>query len=257
MRIGEIKRRAKVLRNLARPSACLVALVYILIIAALNAIPAYRETLIQLGYAVRWTPLYGALTILLGVLTQMVAMGFNSFYALNLARRRPAGVGTMFGSFYDFGRFFTLSILIYFFVFLWTLLLVIPGIIAGYRYAMAPYILRDHPEISPMEAIRRSKEMMAGNKMRLFLLQLSFIGWMILSALTFGILSLWVTPHMAVSEAVFYETLCGRFPDASVADEDDGSYTMASFVEDENPEEYRELVDDDEEFRRYQDNQRK
>ena len=90
------------------------------------------------------------------------------------------------------------------YVLLWTLLLIIPGIIAGYNYAMTAYILAEHPELTASEAIDRSKQMMSGNRWRFFCLQFSFIGWDILSAVTLGVGSLWVRPYRQAAYAAFY-----------------------------------------------------
>ena len=95
--------------------------------------------------------------------------------------------------------------LMYLFVFLWTLLLIIPGIIKCFSYAMTPFILEENPELSANEAIDRSRAMMKGHKFDLFWLFLSFIGWIILAAIPFGIGFLWLTPYMETSVAAFYE----------------------------------------------------
>lgn len=91
------------------------------------------------------------------------------------------------------------------FITLWSLLLIIPGIIKAYEYSMVPYILSDYPGISRKEAFEISKDMMNGNKMSLFLLEFSFIGWYILSALTFNIVGvLYVYPYVHATIAEFY-----------------------------------------------------
>lgn len=88
---------------------------------------------------------------------------------------------------------------------LWSLLLVIPGIVKAYEYAMIPYILADNPSISREEAFRMSADMMRGNKWKAFVLDLSFFGWMILSALTFGLLGIfWVDPYIHATGAELY-----------------------------------------------------
>lgn len=89
-------------------------------------------------------------------------------------------------------------------IFLWTLLLIVPGIIKSLSYAMTPYITVEHPELSATEAINESKKMMNGNKWRLFVLELSFIGWILLAFLTLGIGFLWLTPYMQTTFAAFY-----------------------------------------------------
>ena len=95
------------------------------------------------------------------------------------------------------------------YVFLWALLFVIPGIIATYSYAMTSYILAENPELTASEAIDMSKEMMEGNRFRLFCLHMSFIGWAILCVFTFGIGYLWLAPYMQAAQAAFYREVSG------------------------------------------------
>ena len=92
-------------------------------------------------------------------------------------------------------------------ILLWYLLLFIPGIIMSFAYAMTPYILEEHPELSAWDASTRSRDMMKGHKFDLFYLYLSFIGWGILSVLTCGIGFIWLIPYMQMSVAAFYEDL--------------------------------------------------
>ena len=96
-----------------------------------------------------------------------------------------------------------------FYIFLWSLLFVIPGIVKSYSYAMTYYILRDNPGISASEAIGRSRLMMRGHKLELFFLQLSFLGWILLSILTCGIGFLLVRPYMQTAQAAFYDRVRG------------------------------------------------
>lgn len=91
-------------------------------------------------------------------------------------------------------------------VVLWTLLLIVPGIIKSYEYAMIPYILADNPGISSKEAFRRSKALMNGHKFDLFIFQLSYIGWSILGSIVcFGFGMLFVTPYISAGNAEFYK----------------------------------------------------
>ena len=93
---------------------------------------------------------------------------------------------------------------------LWAMLFIIPGIIKVYSYRMVPYILAEDPEIGANEAITRSREMMNGHKWNAFVLDLSFIGWMLLSGLTFGILSIfYVNPYVYQTDAELYKALKG------------------------------------------------
>ena len=93
------------------------------------------------------------------------------------------------------------------FVCLWTLLLIIPGIIKALAYSMTPFILVENPELSAYDAIKLSEKMMTGHKWDLFILYLSFIGWFILACFTFGIGFLWLTPYVEMSVCEFYEDL--------------------------------------------------
>lgn len=103
-------------------------------------------------------------------------------YNLNLVDHKDARVDDLFSQFHRLGQGFCMQFFRWLFIFLWSLLFVIPGIIAGYRYAMTAYILLENPEMTAREAITASKELMKGNKLRLFCLTLSFIGWAFLCA---------------------------------------------------------------------------
>lgn len=110
-------------------------------------------------------------------------------YNLALLDRQERSMRTLWTGFSSFGKALGLRLLTALFVFLWSLLLVIPGIIAAYRYSMAFFVLTEDPNIGVSEAIRVSKQMMRGNKWRLFCLQFSFIGWALLAALPAGLAS--------------------------------------------------------------------
>ena len=97
------------------------------------------------------------------------------------------------------------------FVFLWTLLLIIPGIIKGFAYSLVPYILVDKPELSANEAINLSMKMMKGHKFDFFWLCLSFIGWILLAILTFGIGLFWLMPYMYTAYAAFYQDVKAEY----------------------------------------------
>lgn len=98
-------------------------------------------------------------------------------------------------------------ILITIYIFLWTLLLIIPGLIKSYSYALTPYILVEHPEMSANEAIEESMRLMDGHKFDLFYLQLSFIGWAILSILSLGLGFFWLIPYQMTAQAAFYRDI--------------------------------------------------
>lgn len=135
-----------------------------------------------------------------------MTLGYNQFYQ-NLVRRQEAEIETLFVHRDKLWHGFCLNFWNILYVFLWTLCFIIPGIMAGYSYAMAPYIANDHPEMTAREAITASKEMMKGQRWRLFCLEISFIGWELLAALTLGIGSFAVAPYMETAKASFYQDL--------------------------------------------------
>ncbi len=135
-----------------------------------------------------------------------IHLGYCTFL-LNICDYQKASLGDLFSQMGNFLKGFLLPLLTGIFVFLWSLLFIFPGVMKAYSYAMAPYILAENPDMSPLEAIRQSKEMMQGNRFRLFTLQLSFIGWELLALLTCGIGSLFVNPYRDVAMANFYRDL--------------------------------------------------
>ncbi|WP_240763217.1 DUF975 family protein [Paenibacillus thalictri] len=134
------------------------------------------------------------------------ALGLSMFF-VTFPRGGTPDISQLFAGFKRFLPALGLSLMIGLLTFLWTLLLIVPGIIAALRYSQAFYIMNDNPDIGVMDAIRTSKEMMDGQKMKLFLLQLSFIGWFLLGCITFGIAMLWVYPYFLAAMANFYEDL--------------------------------------------------
>ncbi|MBQ7624030.1 MAG: DUF975 family protein [Clostridia bacterium] len=107
----------------------------------------------------------------------------------------------------DFSQTFLIGLMTSVFVFLWSLLFVIPGIIKKYSYSMAYFIKADNPDYDWRKCIDASKAMMQGHKWDLFVLELSFIGWIIISYLLFGVGFLWLAPYMQASRAQFYESI--------------------------------------------------
>ncbi|MBP3609532.1 MAG: DUF975 family protein [Lachnospiraceae bacterium] len=136
-----------------------------------------------------------------------VTLGYVKFN-LNLVDRKPASFSDLFSEFHRFGTAFLMQLLRSVFTFLWSLLFVIPGIYAAYGYAMTPYILLENPEMTANEAIAASKKLMDGNRWRLFCLEMSFIGWILLAVMfTCGIGVLWLVPYMEASNAAFYREI--------------------------------------------------
>ncbi len=174
-------------------------------------------------------------TILMSLYGIVVGVGYY-FYTMKVARNQnDAGYQDLsYGLNFVF-KIILVTILTFIYIFLWSCLFVIPGIIASYRYRMAYYVLIDDPSISASEAIRRSKLLMAGRKMDLFVLDLSFLGWGILAVICSGIgygigtsifgnsyvfgsmmieilafvaylpLGIWLTAYMQIAEVYFYD----------------------------------------------------
>ena len=138
-----------------------------------------------------------------------LTLGLVCFF-LKKARGESAALDNLFDGFKSFVPGLKLFLLQFVYVFLWSLLFFIPGIIKAFSYSMSFYILHDNPNISAAEAITQSRQMMNGNKFKLFTLYLSFIGWCFLCLLTFGIGYLWLIPYMNLSIANFYEDLKQR-----------------------------------------------
>ena len=111
----------------------------------------------------------------------------------------------LFDGYKDFLRVFGTLLLEGVYILLWTLLLIVPGVIKSISYSQTTFVLKDNPELSFNAAIERSMAMMEGYKKQYFLLQLSFIGWILLSIITCGVLSLWVNPYISATNAHFYE----------------------------------------------------
>lgn len=194
MNRAELKARAKEsLGGGIFQNGWLMGVVTILIVSAITSIAGV-------------IPGIGALVALVIAGPLMFGKGF--IFLKQSRDGQPINLADLFKGFSeDFGQTFLLGLMIYIFTFLWSLLFIIPGIIKGLSYSMAFYIKADHPEMQWNECINESKRMMVGHKGELFVLYLSFIGWMIVGSLAFGIGSLWVCAYMEATEAQFYNEL--------------------------------------------------
>lgn len=152
------------------------------------------------------------------------ALGFAAFllggvielgYARFLLKQYDGGEldwHDLFSQFDRFGQGFAQFFLRNLYVFLWSLLLIVPGIIKDLSYSMTPFIMADNPSLSANEAIEKSKLMMEGHKWNLFVLQLSFIGWGLLAALTLNIGNLVLNPYRNAAMTAFYRELNAKHP---------------------------------------------
>ena len=139
---------------------------------------------------------------------------------LDIARKAHLSYKRLFTGFRSlkfFFKFVITEVLQFIFLICWYLLLIVPGIIKYYSYAMTEFILLDHPEYGPLQAITESKKMMYGHRMQLFILGLSFIGWFFLCIVTLGIASLWVVPYYGTARAKFYIDLKAEYEKNLVA----------------------------------------
>lgn len=203
---SELRERARgSLKGRWLPSV-LVVFIITVIVSALNVsevINTVKNIGIEAIPTVTW---YGTvLSIISFVISGALSYGQISYF-VNLTRGNNATLSDAFSGFSKLGKTFVLNLLIGIFTFLWTLLFIIPGIIKVFAYSMSYYVLRDNPDMTATEAITESRQLMDGNKFRLFCLQLSFIGWAFLGAITIiGIF--WVQAYIMAANAEFYNQI--------------------------------------------------
>ena len=156
-----------------------------------------------------------------------LTVGF-SLVAINFVRKNNPQIENLFVPFNDYVRTLVLWLINTIFTALWTLLLIVPGIIKSLSYSMSYYILIDDITISANDARKKSMALMEGHKWRLFCLYCSFIGWILLSILTFGILLFWVMPYIKVAHAEFYQSLIapGRQEILQIAEMSENNETL-------------------------------
>ena len=148
----------------------------------------------------------GFISIVVSLVAVVLSAGYI-LYAMSVRKGLETPYATMFDGFLFAGKIILLSIVQYIFIFLWSLLFIIPGFIAGYRYRFALYNLCENPEMGVMEALNMSKAQTRGHKWELFVLDLSWIGWNILCALTLGILSIWITPYIQQTDIGYFQAI--------------------------------------------------
>lgn len=220
----QMKRNAREAMRGKNPSIYLVTFVYFLIVEVLSmlsvtmqlkdmdiesimdAVMAGQEIFVeQLGF-------WGSLILLaVSLMSTVIGAGYR-WYTLLISRNIKAGVGEIFDAFGIFFKIIWLNIVMGIFIYLWSMLFIIPGIVAAYRYSFAIYILLDDPDKGIMQCIRESKAMTYGYKWELFVLDLSFIGWNLLTIIPF--VSIFVSPYTFVTLANYYNELSGWRPEA-------------------------------------------
>lgn len=171
-----------------------------------------------------------AISLLVGGLMNLGITDY--FQRLNYQQRAPMGV--LFSHVSQYKEAFLANLLVIVYIALWSILLVIPGIVAAYSYSMTFFIMQENPGMSATEAIKASKQLMRGHKLELFWLELSFLGWAILSMLTFGIGYFFLNPYFVATKTAYYDSI--RVLDRKERDEFDENETFYVDVSDDEAE---------------------
>lgn len=182
--------------------AAIATLIYYFVVVGISIVLA-----IVLGSQDASAGVGNALSNIVTVLLLPLAWGY-AVYCLNISRGQSPAYGELFDGFRQgyvkyLGTLFLQGI----YTILWMLLLIVPGIVKNYSYSMTSFVMKDNPTLKYNAAIEESMRLMKGHKMQLFLLDLSMIGWFILSCLTLGIGFLFLTPYNTTAHAAFYEDL--------------------------------------------------
>lgn len=228
-----LKQDAKDAMRMAQPHPALttlalfaISLAVSMLMQAISAIFSFAggltgsDALIFIGAAV---------SMVISIVVSLV-MGIMQYayyvYSLKVFKKEETGIGELFAHFPLMLKVFGLSLWIGLFTMLWSMLCFIPGIIAALRYSQAFYILAENPEKGIRECVNESKEMMSGRLWEYFVLQLSFILWVLLIPVTCGIASLYVEPYMTITNAGYYLSLKpAEFYDAPTDDYSNTAYT--------------------------------
>jgi len=157
------------------------------------------------GFVLGMIPVVGSLAASL-IVTPAFTLSMVRVYMTVAAGGKPE-VKDAFSGFDDFWSAFKVTFLVGLFTFLWSLLFIVPGIIKSISYSMSMYILAENKGKAALECIGESKAMTEGHKMELFVLSLSFIGWILLGSITLGIAYIWVLPYMQTTFVNAYHSL--------------------------------------------------
>lgn len=149
-------------------------------------------------------------SIVHALLANPIEVGGRRFFEKN-ANDPTTQFNTMFEGFQDYGRVLVTMLIRDVFILLWTLLLIIPGAMKAYSYRLVPYLVKDRPELSPMEVLAESEALMRGNRWQAFVMDLSFLGWLLLGVVTLNLGNIfWTNPYMNATDAELYRTLTGQ-----------------------------------------------
>lgn len=231
----QLKAEAKSITKGAAVSAYVFTLIYLVITFILNmilefatgSIAAELSAVMEMEIPFPTLGLSPLMVTFLSILISLVSMVLSAgyvIYTMGVRKGRTMPYATMFDGFTFVGRIVVLEILIFVYVFLWSLLFFIPGIIAGYRYRFALYNLCENPQLSASEALNMSKAQTRGHKWELFVLDLSFIGWSLLCGLTMGILSIWIMPYIQQTDIGYFEACKKASGVGYIPPADDGQF---------------------------------
>ena len=235
----ELKLNAKAITKSARVSAYQMTLLYLVIRFVLgladNYVSADNGTWVEIGdmqfqvqslfhHAAFPTPVVVFVSVLVWLLGCVLAAGYV-LYHQGVRRGEEMPISSLFDGFGFVGKIVLLNLVMTVFVALWSMLFIIPGIIAGYRYRFALYNLCENPELGVMDALNMSKAQTKGYKLDLFVLDLTFIGWSLLCGLTLGILSIWIAPYIQQTDLGYFEAIkaekgIGRIPGQDPGEDD-------------------------------------
>ena len=228
-----LKNNAKIIIRTAKPSLITAGLIFVAVSFLLNMLSSSvlgvnmtaddiqrylnyyvngdYQALLRLSESMSPPSSAYLINTLIQIVLYILGAGFLIFI-FNTVKSAGAVYGNLLDGFGLAGKLILLALLEGLFIFLWSLLFVIPGIIAAYRYRMAKFLLIDHPEMGVMECIRTSKQMMKGHKWECFVLDLSFIGWWLLTAIpSVGYaVSVWTTPYINTTYVLYYMALAGK-----------------------------------------------
>lgn len=186
----------------------IASLALVLMSELANALPYFTLKINVIAYLVGSWIMVAFLLLFIVPLTVGYANAHNALY---LGARNSVSDNMFTGAFRGYFRNLGGMLLMSLIVSLFSLLLYIPGIMRSYSYFLVPYLLKDKPELSVPEVLALSKKMMYGYRMRLFKLQLSFLGWIFLSVLTLGIGMIWLMPYMMTTMAAFYQDVKNEY----------------------------------------------
>ena len=228
-----LKNNAKIIIRTAKPSLITAGVIFLLVSIVLNTLSSsvlgvnitpddmrqYMnyylngdfQALARISEGMTPPTIAYVLNLLIRAVLYIVGAGFLIFI-FNTVKSAGAVYGNLLDGFGMAGKLILLAFLEGLFIFLWSLLLIVPGIIAAYRYRMAKFILLDHPEMDVLDCIRSSKKIMDGHKWECFVLDLSFIGWAILAAIPYVgyAVSIWTIPYINTTYVLYYMALAGK-----------------------------------------------